>query len=88
MFLDQPLEPIAKLLRRPRGSSTTRPGVTFMATVCPYILSRASRWPDRPRDTIEIEGITTVSLADLIDMKLESGSKNVLRGRTLPMSSA
>src|SRR5207237_3949413 len=36
-----------------------------------------------PRRTVEIDGIITVSLADLIEMKLESGSKNLLRAQDL-----
>jgi hypothetical protein len=36
-----------------------------------------------PRRTVEIEGIITVSLPDLIGMKLESGSKNVLRTKDM-----
>jgi hypothetical protein len=31
----------------------------------------------------EIEGITTVSLADLIEMKLRSGTENLLRAQDL-----
>ena len=36
-----------------------------------------------PRKTVEIEGITTVSLEDLIEIKLRSGSSNVLRAQDL-----
>jgi hypothetical protein len=36
-----------------------------------------------PRRTVEIDGIITISLADLIGMKLESGSTNLLRAQDL-----
>jgi hypothetical protein len=36
-----------------------------------------------PRRTVEIEGIVTVSLADLIEMKLERGSRDCLRAQDL-----
>jgi hypothetical protein len=36
-----------------------------------------------PRRTVEIDGIITVSLGDLIQMKLESGSKNILRAKDM-----
>jgi hypothetical protein len=36
-----------------------------------------------PKAVVEIEGIRTVSLADLIAMKLRSGSKNLLRAQDL-----
>ena len=36
-----------------------------------------------PRRRVEIDGIITVSLADLIEMKLESGSKNILRAQDM-----
>jgi hypothetical protein len=34
-----------------------------------------------PRKTVEIEGVTTVSLEDLIEIKLRSGSSNLLRAQ-------
>jgi hypothetical protein len=36
-----------------------------------------------PRETIEIDGVRTVSLRDLIEMKLRSGSHNLLRAQDL-----
>jgi len=36
-----------------------------------------------PRKTVEIEGITTVSLEDLIEIKLRSGSSNLLRAQDM-----
>jgi len=36
-----------------------------------------------PRQTVEIEGITTVSLEDLIEIKLRSGSSNLLRAQDM-----
>lgn len=35
------------------------------------------------RGTLEIDGITTVTLVDLIGMKLQSGSTNILRAQDL-----
>jgi hypothetical protein len=36
-----------------------------------------------PRQAIEIEGITTVSLPDSIEMKLKSGREDILRAQDL-----
>jgi len=36
-----------------------------------------------PKKTVTIEGVTTVTLVDLIDMKLRSGSTNLLRAQDL-----
>jgi hypothetical protein len=36
-----------------------------------------------PKETVEIDGITTVSLVDLINIKLRSGSENLLRAQDL-----
>jgi hypothetical protein len=36
-----------------------------------------------PKKAVTIEGVTTVTLADLIDMKLRSGSTNLLRAQDL-----
>jgi len=39
--------------------------------------------PDAPTELIDIDGIRTVSLADLITIKLRSGGENVLRAQDL-----
>jgi hypothetical protein len=64
VFLDQPLQPIA------------REGV-------PLHLVTREQVAKPPRETLEIEGVTTVSLADLIEMKLSSGMRNMLRAQDL-----
>jgi hypothetical protein len=55
----------------------------FVRDGIPVPLVRPDRVPDRPRDDVEIDGIRTVSLADLIAMKLRSGSRHTLRAQDL-----
>jgi hypothetical protein len=49
----------------------------------PVHLVTPSLVPDAPRKRQEIDGILTVSLADLINIKLRSGSGNLLRAQDM-----
>lgn len=55
----------------------------FVRDGIPVHLVRPEQVPDQPGTFVEIDGIRTVSLADLISMKLRSGSRNTLRAQDL-----
>jgi hypothetical protein len=82
IFVDQPLETIASVLRA-AGFQYDEARREFMRDEIPVHLVTREQLARAPRKTMEIDGVTTVSLADLIEMKLESGSKNVLRAQDL-----
>jgi hypothetical protein len=82
IFVDQPLETIANVLRA-EGFQYDEARREFLRDDIPVHLVTRQQLARAPRKTMEIDGITTVSLADLIEMKLESGSKNVLRAQDL-----
>ncbi len=65
-------------------------GFTFDATRhefnrdgIPVHLVRPEQIPEPPRSLVEIDGIRTVSLADLIGIKLRSGTRSLLRAQDL-----
>jgi hypothetical protein len=82
VFLDQPSKTIADLLIAHRFTydvqrrEFTREGV-------PLHFITLEQVGNPPRETVEIEGITTVGLADLIEMKLASGMRNMLHAQDL-----
>jgi hypothetical protein len=82
IFLDQPLEPLAEALRA-HGFQHDAAKSEFVKGDIPVHLVTREHVVRPPRQSIEIDGITTVSLADLIDMKLESGSKKLSRAQDL-----
>jgi hypothetical protein len=82
IFVDQPLEEIARVLIA-QGFQYDEARREFVRDGVPVHLVTRDQVARAPKKSIEIEGITTVSLADLIEMKLESGSKNVLRAQDL-----
>jgi hypothetical protein len=82
IFLDQPLEAIANLLVA-EGFQFDVARREFVWAGVPVRLVTTDQVPKPPRKTIEIDGIDTVSLADLIEMKLNSGSQNILRAQDL-----
>lgn len=51
----------------------------FVRRSIPVHFVTARQVPDSPKQIVEIEGIRTVSLEDLIAMKLRSGTTNLLR---------
>jgi hypothetical protein len=82
IFLDDSLERIAAALAA-HGFQRDRARHEFVRDGVPVHLVTREQVARPPRKRIEIEGITTVSLADLVEMKLESGSKNILRAQDL-----
>jgi len=82
LFLDQPLEAMAKLLVA-AGFQFDEKRREFLREDVPVHLVTREQIAKPPHQTVEIEGITTVTLADLIEMKLRSGTKNILRAQDL-----
>jgi Nucleotidyltransferase of unknown function (DUF6036) len=82
IFADQPLKEISRVLIA-EGFQYDEGRREFVRDGVPVHLVTRDQVARAPKKSIEIEGITTVSLADLIEMKLESGSKNVLRAQDL-----
>lgn len=77
-----PLEPLADLLTS-NGFTFDRVERAFFKRGVPVRLVRPEEVGTRAPQAIEIEGITTETLADLIEMKLRSGSKDLLRAQDL-----
>jgi hypothetical protein len=82
VFLDQPLQPIADLLLA-EGFTYDEKRREFTREGVPLYLVTREQVAKPPREILEIEGITTVGLADLIEMKLASGMRNMLRAQDL-----
>jgi hypothetical protein len=82
VYLDQPLEPFRDLLIA-EGFAYDQNRREFSRGGVPLHLVTREQVPKPPKETVEIEGITTVGLADLIEMKLASGTKNMLRAQDL-----
>ncbi len=82
IFVSSSLERLANLLTvsgftfDPARKEFTREGV-------PIRIVLEEQGGSRPQALIEIDGVTTVSLADLIAMKLRSGLKHLLRAQDL-----
>lgn len=82
IVLQPPLEPLADLLTN-HGFTFDRRRREFVKQGVPVHLVLPEQVGARSTETVEIEGVTTVTLADLIDMKLRSGSTNLLRAQDL-----
>jgi len=82
IFLPPPLEPLANLLTTHGFTfdQRERAFVKHGVPIHPMLLEQAGL---SPKKAVTIEGVTTVTLADLIDMKLRSGSTNLLRAQDL-----
>ncbi len=63
--------------------SCSTPRKKFVRNAVPVHLVTIEQLKQPPRNTVEIEGVTTVSLEDLIEIKLRSGSSNLLRAQDL-----
>lgn len=55
----------------------------FIKNGVPVHLVTRSQLAHPPREYLEIDGVQTISLADLINIKLRSGSRNILRAQDL-----
>ncbi len=82
VFVAQSLQPFAELLVA-NGFAVDAEKKEFVRDGVPIQLVTIDQLKQPPRKTVEIEGITTVSLEDLIEIKLRSGSSNVLRVQDL-----
>jgi len=82
IFIPPPLEPLANLLTA-HGFTFDRREHAFVKHGVPIHLVLPEQVGLSPKKAVTIEGVTTVTLADLIDMKLRSGSTNLLRAQDL-----
>jgi hypothetical protein len=82
LFIDGPAEPLGNLLRA-NGFSFDAVAREFVREGIPVHLVTLGQLVQPPRKFVEIEGVTTVSLEDLVEMKLRSGSANLLRAQDL-----
>jgi len=82
IFIPPPLEPLANLLTS-HGFTFDRRERAFVKHGIPIHLVLPEQAGSFPKKAVTIEGVTTVTLVDLIDMKLRSGSTNLLRAQDL-----
>lgn len=82
IFARPPLQPLSELLKA-NGFTFDRKERTFIKHGVPIHLVLPEQTGPLSNETIEIEGITTVTLADLINIKLRSGTTNLLRAQDL-----
>jgi hypothetical protein len=82
VFVDQPFHKAADLLTA-GGFEFDAARREFVREEVPIHLVTREHVTQPPKETVEIDGIRTVSLADLIAIKLASGSKNILRAQDL-----
>ena len=82
IFVEKPLQPLADLLTR-NGFAFDRIEKAFIKHGVPVQLVLPEHVSAPLRGTLEIDGVTTVTLVDLIGMKLRSGSTNLLRAQDL-----
>lgn len=82
IFLDSDLGPLADLLAA-HGFRFDPDRREFEREGVPVHLVGLDQLKTPPRETVEIDGIATVSLADLIAMKLRCGTRDVLRAQDL-----
>ncbi len=82
VFLTTPPEPLAELLTA-HGFTFSVQRREFVRDGVPVPLVLPEQLGTPPRRFVEIEGVTTISLADLIAIKLRGGTKNLLRAQDL-----
>jgi hypothetical protein len=82
IFLQPPLEPMADLLTA-NGYTFDRQRREFIKHSVPVQLVLPEQIGALSAAAVDIEGVMTVTLADLINMKLRSGSTNPLRAQDL-----
>jgi len=82
IFTTSKLESLADLFTA-NGFVFKKPERAFVKKGVPIHLVLPDQVGPYPKKTIEIDGIVTVPLADLIEMKLRSGSANMLRAQDL-----
>jgi hypothetical protein len=82
IYTSKSASPIADLLVS-HGFTHDQVRREFVRDSIPVLLVLADQLRAEPKQITEIDGITTVSLADLIEMKLRSGTANLLRAQDL-----
>ncbi|MBI1998488.1 MAG: nucleotidyltransferase [Deltaproteobacteria bacterium] len=82
IFVSPPLKPLADLLTN-NGYAFDRAERAFIKHGVPVHLVSPEQVGSAPKESVEIDGVTTVALPDLIAMKLRSGSANLLRAQDL-----
>ena len=82
ILVNPPLKPLADLLTN-NGFSFDRAERAFVKHGVPVHIVSPKQVGSVPKERVEIEGVTTVALPDLIGMKLRSGSTNLLRAQDL-----
>ena len=81
-FVSPPLEPLADLLTA-HGFLFDPEERAFIKHGVPVHLVPPEQVGASLEETIEIDGVTTASLVDLVAMKLRTGSSNLLRAQDL-----
>ncbi|MFO0972646.1 MAG: DUF6036 family nucleotidyltransferase [Phycisphaerae bacterium] len=82
VFAPEPIDDLADALRAGRFEFDRRRR-EFVKSGVPVHLVTLEQLGREPRSIVEIDHVATVSLADLIDMKLRSGLSNPLRAQDL-----
>jgi hypothetical protein len=82
IFLPPPLQPLADLLTG-NGYTFDPDRKEFVKQGVPVQLVLPEQVGELSTAAVDIEGVTTVALTDLINMKLRSGSTNPLRAQDL-----
>ena len=83
IFLNPPLKPRLADLLTNNGFAFDRVARAFVKQGVPVHLVSPAQVGPEPKEAVEIEGVTTVTLPDLIAMKLRSGSKDLLGAQDL-----
>jgi hypothetical protein len=83
IFTNPPLEPLANLLKANGFIFDRKDRALFIKHGVPIHLVLPDQTGPVSQTAIDIEGITTVALSDLVNMKLRSGSTNLLRAQDL-----
>jgi hypothetical protein len=82
VLVSQPLEDFGKALHG-AGATFDAMRKEYMLDGVPVQLVPPELAVPAPREPVELDGVLTISLADLINLKLHSGLKNVARAQDL-----
>lgn len=82
LFVPGPLEAVGRVLED-HGFHLDAARREYTRDGIPVHLVTLEQLREPPRRIVEIEGVTTVSLEDLVGMKLRSGTANLLRAQDL-----
>ena len=82
VLVRQPLGDLGRVLEQ-AGATLNAVNKEFLLNEVPVHLVPEEMAIPAPRETVELEGVLTVGLADLINLKLHSGMKNVARAQDI-----